>query len=106
MKKPFREHHLLQLLEAYDQQELPLDLHLNNYFRKHKALGSKDRAFIAESTYSLIRWLGLIRNLIESLSLGINGSSFYLLLTGKVISRVRKYLRTYEQVFLFHYSIF
>ncbi len=66
MKKPFREHHLLQLLEAYDQQELPLDLHLNNYFRKHKALGSKDRAFIAESTYSLIRWLGLIDYLIES----------------------------------------
>lgn len=66
MKKPFREHHLLQLLESYDQQKLPLDLHINNYFRAHKALGSKDRAFIAETTYFLIRWLGLIDCLIDT----------------------------------------
>lgn len=59
-KKPYREHHLIQLLEAYEQQKLPLDLHISNYFRNHKALGSKDRAYIAETTYFLIRWLGLI----------------------------------------------
>ncbi len=66
MKKPFREHHLLQLLESYDQQKLPLDLHISYYFRNHKALGSKDRAFIAETTYFFIRWLGLIDHLIPS----------------------------------------
>lgn len=64
-QKPFREHHLIQLLESYDAQKLPLDLHINNYFRSHKALGSKDRAFLAETTYFLIRWLGLIDYLID-----------------------------------------
>lgn len=64
MKKPFREYHLLELLESYDLQKLPLDLHINNYFRKHKALGSKDRAFLAETAYFLTRWLGLIDYLI------------------------------------------
>lgn len=66
MKIPFCQHHLLQLLESYDQQKVPLDLHINHYFRNHKALGSKDRAYIAETTYYLIRWLGLIDQLIES----------------------------------------
>lgn len=61
MKKiPFREHHLLTLLEGYSAQNLPLDLFISNYFRFHKALGSKDKAFIAESSYSLIRWQGLL----------------------------------------------
>ena len=64
MKKSFREHHLIQLLESYDQQKLPLDLHINYYFRSNKALGSKDRAYIAETTYFLIRWLLLIDHLI------------------------------------------
>lgn len=66
MQIPFREHHLLQLLESYELQKLPLDLHINYYFRSHKALGSKDRAFIAESAYFLIRWLGLIDYLITA----------------------------------------
>lgn len=65
MNRPYREHHLLQLLETYDQQNLPLDLHINHYFRNHKALGSKDRAYIAETTYFLIRWRGLIEYLIQ-----------------------------------------
>lgn len=59
-KLPFREHHLFELLYAYDSQKLPLDLCINQYFRKHPALGSKDRAFIAETTYSLVRWQGLL----------------------------------------------
>lgn len=65
MKIPFREHHLIQLLDAYDQQKLPLDLFINHYFRSHKALGSKDRGYIAETTYFLIRWQGLIDHLIS-----------------------------------------
>lgn len=66
MKKPFKEHHLLQLLEAYSQQTLPIDLFISLYFRDHKALGSKDRGYIAESIYTLIRWQGLIDYLISS----------------------------------------
>lgn len=66
MKIPFREYHLLQLMEAYDLQKHPLDLFINHYFRAHKALGSKDRAYIAETAYLMIRWLGLLDYLIPS----------------------------------------
>lgn len=59
-KIPFREHHLFSLLEAYDQQKLPLDLLINHYFRENTALGSKDRGFIAETAYALTRWKGLL----------------------------------------------
>jgi 16S rRNA (cytosine967-C5)-methyltransferase len=64
-KLPFREHHLLTLLNAYDNQALPLDLFVSIYFREHKALGSKDRGFIAETIYGLIRWRGLLDYLTE-----------------------------------------
>jgi 16S rRNA (cytosine(967)-C(5))-methyltransferase len=56
----FREHHLLTLLQDYDNQHLPLDLFISHYFRSHPALGSKDRGFIAETVYGLIRWKGLL----------------------------------------------
>jgi len=60
MKKTFREHHLFKILDSFDFELLPLDVHLSQYFRKNRALGSKDRKFIAEKIYKLIRWLGLI----------------------------------------------
>lgn len=60
VKLSFREHHLFSLLTTYDQQTLPLDLFINHYFREHKALGSKDRGFIAETVYALVRWRGLL----------------------------------------------
>lgn len=63
MIRPFREHHLLNMLQAYDAQQLPLDLFMSNYFRTHKALGSKDRAFIADTAYGMIRWQGLLDHL-------------------------------------------
>ncbi len=59
-QKPFREHHLLNLLADYEKQQLPLDRAISDYFRAHSALGSKDRAYIAEAVYALVRWLGLI----------------------------------------------
>jgi len=66
MKKlPFREHHLVQLMEGYSAQPLPLDLYISRYFRAHKALGSKDRGFIAETVYGMVRWQRLIDHLIE-----------------------------------------
>lgn len=61
MTRPsFREHHLLEILIGYEQQTLPVDLYISRYFRLHKAIGSKDRGFIADSFYALIRWKGLI----------------------------------------------
>jgi len=57
---PFREHHLFALLKAYSRQTLPLDLFISHYFRENKALGSKDRGFIAETIYALVRWQGLL----------------------------------------------
>lgn len=60
LMKPFRHHHLLQILESYDAQRAPMDFFLRNYFRENKAIGSKDRAFIAETIYGMIRWKGLL----------------------------------------------
>jgi 16S rRNA C967 or C1407 C5-methylase (RsmB/RsmF family) len=67
-KIPYRDYHLLQLLEAYNRQTLPLDLFISHYFRNHSALGSKDRAFIADTVYALIRWQGLLDYLAPSSS--------------------------------------
>ena len=60
MIKPFRIHHLTQAIEEFSNQSLPLDLFLNQYYRAHKALGSKDRLFLSETLYSVIRWKGLL----------------------------------------------
>jgi len=60
MKKTFREFHLLKVLDSFDFESLPLDAHLSLYFRTHTAIGSKDRKFIAESIYQLVRWQGLL----------------------------------------------
>ncbi len=60
MNIPFREHHLFALLNEYEKQTLPLDLFISHYFRDHKSLGSKDRGYVAETIYSLIRWKGLL----------------------------------------------
>lgn len=67
-KVPYREYHLLALLEAYNRQTLPLDLFISHYFRDHPALGSKDRAFIADTIYALVRWQGLLDYLSPSSS--------------------------------------
>lgn len=60
MKKPFREHHLLQILTSFGQQQLPLDVFLRLYFRAHSAVGSKDRKEICEAVYGIIRWRALL----------------------------------------------
>lgn len=65
MAKPFREHHLLQLLEGYEKQNAPLDVWISRYFKEHKALGSKDRGEITETLYGMIRWQGLLDSLID-----------------------------------------
>jgi 16S rRNA (cytosine967-C5)-methyltransferase len=64
-KRPFREHHLLTLINDFQDQRLPLDLFMSHYFRAHKALGPKDRGVIAETIYAMIRWQGLIDYICE-----------------------------------------
>lgn len=61
----FRTTHLLTILDGYDHQTAPIDFYLSNYFREHKALGSKDRAYISEEVYRLIRWKGLLDYLLQ-----------------------------------------
>jgi 16S rRNA (cytosine(967)-C(5))-methyltransferase len=68
MKRPYREHHLLSMLDEYEQQKLPLDVFISFYFKNHKALGSKDRAHIAETVYDLMRWKGLLSYLAKDTS--------------------------------------
>lgn len=60
MSKAFREYHLLNALNSFDFATLPLDVFLSKYFRLHKSIGSKDRKFISEQIYLMIRWLGLL----------------------------------------------
>lgn len=61
---PFREHHLFKLLESYECNQIPLDLCIHHYFKSNRSLGSKDRAYIAETVYGIVRWQILIDHLI------------------------------------------
>ncbi len=63
MSQNFREHHLFAILHSFELQKLPLDVFLRNYFRLNKAIGAKDRRFIADSIYGMIRWRGLLDHL-------------------------------------------
>lgn len=59
----FQEYHLFQILRRFDNQHLPLDLFLNHYFRANGALGSKDRKYLAETTYGMTRHKMLLDHL-------------------------------------------
>lgn len=66
MYHSFRNYHILCILESYDKQELPLDLFLKDYFKARKAVGSKDRPFISDAVYTMVRWRGLLDYLCGS----------------------------------------
>lgn len=74
----FRVFHLLKLLKEYELRFYPLDVALNNYFKNHKSLGSKDRKFIKENTFLLIRNRGLIDHLLNEKNLKISWQNRYL----------------------------
>ena len=65
MRRPFREYHLLQILSFFEEQSLPLDVFLRNYFRTNRSVGSKDRKEICETLYGMIRWRGLLDHMAE-----------------------------------------
>lgn len=58
----------MSLLQSYDDHDMPLDLCVHRYFVAHKALGSKDRAYVAETAYTLVRWRGLLDHVAEETS--------------------------------------
>lgn len=58
--KYFRLSHLSKLLALQSASTQPLDLILRNYFKVHKAIGSKDRKILSETVYGMTRWKGLL----------------------------------------------
>ncbi len=61
----FRHQHLLKIFEGYSLQNRPLDRFLSGYCRSHKALGSKDRRYLADTAYGIMRWRGLLDYLLD-----------------------------------------
>jgi len=57
---PFRKNHLLQILRNWEESTGPADGTLGHYFRMNKAIGAKDRRWISETFYGLVRWMGLV----------------------------------------------
>lgn len=68
----FRFFHLLELLKQYELSFFPLDVFINNYFKKNKAIGSKDRKFIKEHVFLLIRNRGLLDYLLSKKELEVS----------------------------------
>lgn len=60
MKYPFSQHHLFQSLKRFENQSLPIDFFLSQYFRDHKALGPDERRHISESIYGMCRHRSLL----------------------------------------------
>lgn len=44
---------------------MPLDAFLRQYFRQHKAIGSKDRQEVCETLYGMVRWRALLDHLCD-----------------------------------------
>ncbi|CRX37836.1 RsmB/NOP family class I SAM-dependent RNA methyltransferase [Estrella lausannensis] len=62
---PFRMQHMQHILSTYELKGIPMDKVLRDHFKMNKSVGSKDRAFIANTVYSLIRHLSLIDYLLD-----------------------------------------
>lgn len=60
----FRDYHVLQLLGSW--QGGSLDMHVNTYFRNNKALGSKDRRWVGDAAFGIVRWQALLDRLGEA----------------------------------------
>lgn len=69
---PYRDFHIVQILEAFQKESCPLDLFISRYFREHKSLGSSDRAVIAEAIYDTVRKWGLEANYLDVKDLNNN----------------------------------
>ncbi|MFY7843128.1 MAG: RsmB/NOP family class I SAM-dependent RNA methyltransferase [Rhabdochlamydiaceae bacterium] len=56
MNQKFLDYHLFTLLNHPLFNKKPLDVFLSEYFRRNKNIGSKERRFISETIYHLVRW--------------------------------------------------
>ena len=54
------------VLEAMFLQGKPADRTLSNFFRENRQLGSRDRKFISETIYSLLRGWGILRKFLPA----------------------------------------
>jgi 16S rRNA (cytosine967-C5)-methyltransferase len=63
---PFKHYHILNILNKYDKQNIAISIFLSKYFRENKAIGSKDRKFISNTIYGIVRWKGLLDYLCTS----------------------------------------
>lgn len=63
----FRDYHLLQILQHFETQRLPLDVFLSRYFRANPAIGSKDRRFLSDAVYEKFRagFPGVLSTLLD-----------------------------------------
>ena len=57
-------HALAEMLPARS----PADVVMKHYFREHRALGSRDRALVADTVYSVLRRRRLLERLTPSSS--------------------------------------
>lgn len=53
---PFRLTHAKRFIDFFKQQNSPLDVSLNRYYRQNRALGSKDRHIIGDLVYEYVRY--------------------------------------------------
>ncbi len=56
---------VLDLLERIEKSAIPMDLTIGDYMRNRRYIGSKDRSYIAETTYAVIRHFARITWALE-----------------------------------------
>ena len=61
MRQPARIFETIQLLHRIEQSPVPMDRVCGDYFRGRRAIGSKDRADIAERVYGIVRHTARLR---------------------------------------------
>lgn len=67
--------HTFELFDAVERDRLPADQVVDRFFRARRYLGSKDRRFIAEAVYGMLRHKLLIHTLFQSGLQELNGHS-------------------------------
>ncbi len=103
--------HVETLLSDILKFKYPADSSVRFYFKNNPRLGSKDRSYIADAVFSVLRNLSLFRHLAQSSgtklehSLAVLGFLYGLLpLNDKQIDNHQRYLTTQELAWLEHLS--
>jgi hypothetical protein len=64
----FRKYHMINILHRFEEHGGTLDRQVEEYFRKNKQLGSKDRKDIADSVFGMVKWKGLLDGLLHRIN--------------------------------------